>query len=387
VNTDWNDKVNWCGGYVPYDTTNVIIPTGLVNYPVVGTGFTNGVKNMLLGNGSSLGISNTSQFTVFGTYTNNGSAISNNGTLTLAGNASGQSFPGVLGSVVAMNNLEINNPSGVVLNKSFSITGALIPTAGNINLDNDTITLKSTRTGTASVWQIGPLASISYTGTGKFEVQRFINTGTVAANGEHPKSWQFLSTPVSGQSIFQSWQESGTTPSGYGTIITGTGSGFDITTALPSMKYYDEAALNWKGVTNTSVPLQNKLGYMLFVRGDRSVTTFNGTPNNTVMRSRGIIHSPTNLPPAVTVAANKFQTVGNPYPARISFSSLYGFTTAIDNVFYVWDPLLPGNYNLGGWQTISGLTGYIPTVGVPPSGNPATAYYPAGPDEASPDMR
>ena len=144
------------------------------------------------------------------------------------------------------------------------------------------------------------------------------------------------------------------------------------------MKYYDEAAVNWKGVTNTSAALQNKLGYMLFVRGDRSVTTFNGTPNNTVMRSRGIIHSPTNLPPAVTVAANKFQTVGNPYPARISFSSLYGFTTAIDNVFYVWDPLLPGNYNLGGWQTISGLTGYIPTVGVPPSGNPATAYYPAG---------
>ncbi|MFN8248828.1 MAG: choice-of-anchor Q domain-containing protein [Ferruginibacter sp.] len=378
VNTDWNDKVNWCGGYIPYDTTNVIIPTGLANYPVVGTGFTNGVKNMLLGNGSSLGISNTSQFSVFGTYTNNGSAISNNGTLTLAGNASGQSFPGVLGSVVAMNNLEINNPSGVVLNKSFSITGALMPTAGNINLDNDTITLKSTRTGTASVWQIGPLASISYTGTGKFEVQRFINTGTVAANGEHPKSWQFLSTPVSGQSIFQSWQESGTTPSGFGTIITGTGSGFDITTALPSMKYYDEAAVNWKGVTNTSAALQNKLGYMLFVRGDRSVTTFNGTPNNTVMRSRGIIHSPTNLPPAVTVAANKFQTVGNPYPARISFSSLYGFTTAIDNVFYVWDPLLPGNYNLGGWQTISGLTGYIPTVGVPPSGNPATAYYPAG---------
>ncbi len=378
VNTNWNDKVNWCGGYIPYDTTNVIIPASLSNYPVVGTGFTNGVKNILLGNGSSLGISNTSQFTVFGTYTNNGSTISNNGTLTLAGNAGGQSFPGVLGSIAAMNNLEINNPSGIVLDRSFSITGALMPTAGNINLNNDTITLKSTRTGTASVLQIGPSSSISYTGTGKFEVQRFINTGTVAANGEHPKSWQFLSTPVSGQSIFQSWQESGTSPAGYGTIITGTGSGFDITTALPSMKYYDEAAVNWKAVTNTSVSLQNKLGYMLFVRGDRSVTTFNGAPNNTVMRSLGLIHSPTNPPPAVTVTANKYQTVGNPYPARISFSSLYDLTTAIDNVFYVWDPLLPGNYNLGGWQTISGLTGYIPTVGVPPSGNPATAYYPAG---------
>lgn len=378
VNTNWNDKVNWCGGYIPYDTTNVIIPASLSNYPVVGAGFTNGVKNILLGTGSSLGISNTSQFTVFGTYTNNGSTISNNGTLTLAGNAGGQSFPGVLGSVAAMNNLEINNPSGIVLDRSFSITGALIPTAGNINLNNHTITLKSTRTGTASVLQIGPSSSISYTGTGKFEVQRFINTGTVAANGEHPKSWQFLSTPVSGQSIFQSWQESGTSPAGYGTIITGTGSGFDITTALPSMKYYDEAAVNWKAVTNTSVSLQNKLGYMLFVRGDRSVTTFNGAPNNTVMRSRGLIHSPTNPPPAVTVTANKYQTVGNPYPARISFSSLYDLTTAIDNLFYVWDPLLPGNYNLGGWQTISGLTGYIPTVGVPPSGNPATAYYPAG---------
>jgi len=374
LNNNWNDKINWCGGYIPADSTNVNIPLTL-NNPFIYAGYDNEVKNISLASNTSINIANTCKFIINGTYINNGSNIINNGRWVMAGSSGGQTFPGSLATVSAMNQLEISNPSGIVLNKSFSITGSLIPTAGNINV-NGTVILKSSDTATASVDVIQPAASINYSGAGKFVVERFINTGTSA--GQHQKTWQLLSTPTTGQSVYHSWQENGSAPAGYGTWITGTGSGFDATTALPSLKYYNESAVNWTAVTNTGNSLVNKLGYMLFVRGDRTVTTFNGTPNNTVLRSMGQLFSPTNPAPSVTVSANKFQTFGNPYASRIAFSSVFDASTGINDVFYVWDPKLAGSYNVGGYQTITGIAGYIPTVGTPPTGNPASDYYPAG---------
>lgn len=205
---------------------------------------------------------------------------------------------------------------------------------------------------------------------GDVTVERFINTGT--GTGEHGKSWQFLATPTTGQTYFQSWQEGGLSPAGYGTWITGTGTGFDATTVLPSLKYYNAAGINWTPVTNTGLPLQNKLGYMLFVRGDRTVNTVGGTPNNTNMRSKGVLFTPVNPPASIAVAANQFQTFGNPYASRIEFNKVLLSSTGIRDVFYAWDPKLNGTYNLGGYQTISGLAGYIPTAGN------STDYYPGG---------
>lgn len=205
---------------------------------------------------------------------------------------------------------------------------------------------------------------------GNITVERFINTGNGV--GEHAKSWQFLATPTNGQTYFQAWQESGLTPAGYGTWISGTGIGFDATTVLPSIKYYNATSVNWTAVTNTGNPLQNSLGYMLFVRGDRTVTTFNGAPNNTNMRSKGVLFTALNPPSSVAVAANQFQTFGNPYASRIEFNKVYLASTGINDVFYAWDPKLNGTYNFGGYQTISGVAGYIPTAGN------GTDYYPAG---------
>lgn len=377
INTNWNNKVNWCGGYIPTATTNVTIPAGLVNYPT--TAAANAVKNITLGNSTSVTVSNIGSLSINGTYANSGCNITNNGNWIMTGSAAGQSFPGSSGIISAMNNLEINNPSGIAFDKSFSITGSLIPTTGNINVNNNiAITLKSAATATASIAKIQTAASISYTGSGAFIVERFINTGTNTGIGEHAKSWQFLATPTTGQTIFQSWQESGATPAAFGTWITGTGIGFDVTSVSPSIKYFNQASFNWTPVINTGISLQNKLGYMLFVRGDRTVTTFNGLPNNTTLRSRGQLFSPTNLAPPVPVPANTFQSFGNPYASRIEFNKVLLASTGINDVFYVWDPKLPGTYNLGGYQTITGIAGYIPTVGTPPTGNAATAYYPAG---------
>lgn len=258
---------------------------------------------------------------------------------------------------------KLNSGDASVLN-TLAVEGTTVLDADGTTNDKP-FTLKSSDTATARV-------DILTTGNiiGNVTVERFINTGT--GTGQHAKSWQFLATPTTGQTYFQAWQEDGLTPTGYGTWVTGTGTGFDVTTASPSLKFYNQLTGNWTGVTNTTLSIQNKLGYMLFVRGDRTVTTFNGTPNNTNMRSKGVLFTPFNPPPSVPVSANLFQSFGNPYASRIEFDKVYLASTGINNVFYVWDPKLNGTYNLGGYQTISAVAGYIPAAGS------ATTYYPAG---------
>ncbi len=256
-----------------------------------------------------------------------------------------------------------NEGDASVIN-TLAIEGSTILDADGVT-DGTAFTLKSSDTATANVDKL-----VNGDIIGNVTVERFINTGTEA--NAHAKSWQFLATPTTGQSYYQSWQEGGTVPPGYGTWITGTGTGFDVTTPLPSVKFYDHLSSNWTAVTNTNNPLQNKLGYMLFVRGDRTVTTSSGSPNNTNMRSKGVLFTAINPPPSVPVAANLFQSFGNPYASRIEFEKLYNISTGINNVFYVWDPKLNGNWNYGGYQTLSAVTGYIPAAGS------ATTNYPAG---------
>ncbi|MEJ7588814.1 MAG: hypothetical protein WKI04_14755 [Ferruginibacter sp.] len=193
-----------------------------------------------------------------------------------------------------------------------------------------------------------------------------------------PKSWQFLATPTAGQTVFQSWQESGSVPAGYGTWITGTGTGFDAITSTPSMKYYDPAiGANgiWTGINNTAISINDKRGYMLYVRGDRTVTTASGTANPTTLRTKGTLYQPANPPPVTNVLAGKLAAVGNPYASTIDlvYMKNNGLFVNLNNDVTVWDPLLTGSYNSGGYQSLSAANNYEPTAGNTPS-----SYYPAG---------
>ena len=298
---------------------------------------------------------------------NNGTFIPGNSTVYFSGAAttaiSGSQPVDFYNIIFQGTGTKLNNGNAAVIG-TVSVEGTTVLDADG-NSNDKTFVLRSSDTATARI-------DILTTGNiiGDVTIERFINTGT--AIGQHGKSWQFLATPTTGQTFFQSWQENGLTSPGYGTILTGTGTGFDITTALPSVKFYNDVTATWSGVSTTATSLQNKLGYMLFVRGDRTVTTSNAPANNTNMRSRGVLFTPSNPPPSVPVPANQFQSFGNPYASAIEFNNVYTASTGIDNVFYVWDPKLGGSNNLGGYQTISAVTGYMATAGGP------TTSYPAG---------
>lgn len=381
-NTSWNNPLNWSLGTVPNGTDRkVTILAAPSNQPVIGAGETFQVRDITIITGASLtnlgtlkvagfisapvaGINNTNAGVVVG-------SIEMNGLCSKAQTLSGNRFTGN-----NVNNLTITTEVTIpaTAGQGINLWGVLnFPASLDTLTTNGNLTLKSTSASTASIGVIlgGNLVK------GDVTVERFINTGSIG--GAHGKSWQFLSAPTTGQTIRQAWQENGTAPAGFGTIITGTGTGFDFTTALPSIKFYNDLTNNWTAVTNTNRPLRDSLGYMVFVRGDRSVTTSAAAATPTVLRSKGAIYQDSNQPPVVPLFPDKFQSVGNPYASRIEFNKVRTQSSAgMLDVFYVWDPTLAGSYGFGGYQTMTGIAGYVPTVGVPPSGNPASVLYPAG---------
>ncbi len=378
VNTNWNDKINWCGGYIPADTTNVIVPV-TSNNPLINAGYENGVKNISFANNTSIGIANTGKFTINGSYTNNGSTITNNGTWVMAGNVAGQTFPGALATVSIMKNLEIDNSSGIKFEKSFELTGTLTPRAGNINVDNATITLNSDATATARVASVSSGVAFSYTGMGKFEVERFIPPH---------RAWRLLTAPLNtatNLTISQAWQEGLSnanrlspvigTP-GFGTTITksttyNVADGYDEgSTNNPSIRYYNGA--NWGGFPSSTIGttpgandglINDKQGYMLFVRGDRSIQVAGAgvTATVTTLRPKGQLkvgHQ--------TITCTGWTVIGNPYASPINFHKIVLDNPGLPDVFYVWDANLAGSSNVGGWVSYGSYDGGTQTYTVAP---------------------
>ena len=290
------------------------------------------------------------------------------------------------------NNLILSNSGIKSLGGPVDVEGALtLKDNITLALGSQDLTFKSTITRTANIAQIPSTTFLTY-GTGRFVVERFIPSGSAA--GLHPKSWQFVSTPTNGgQTINQSWQEgnsplSNTINPGYGTIITSNnggnlmgaqGLGFDSYTAPgPTMKYFNNGL--WVGVASTSIPVFNAKGYMLFVRGDRSVTSYsalnNATP--TTLRTRGTIFEPrNNPPPTITInATDTLVSIGNPYASKIDFSLIEKDNAlGVHQAFWVWDPLKPSSLGLGGYQYFAASTtggqDFLPMWG-------GTTNYPTG---------
>ncbi len=70
--TAWNTAGNWDGGSVPSAPDNVIIPTGLSNYPVVASGVGASCNDLEVASGASLTVNSGGSLITNGAITNNG---------------------------------------------------------------------------------------------------------------------------------------------------------------------------------------------------------------------------------------------------------------------------------------------------------------------------
>ncbi|MDQ2862494.1 MAG: hypothetical protein M3R50_02380, partial [Bacteroidota bacterium] len=247
------------------------------------------------------------------------------------------------------------------LNTALSITGGSAPgtvtvSAGTLNTSG-ILTLKSDAGGTASV------ANSAGSITGNVTVERYISS---------LKGWRLLSIPTGGAQTFkQAWQEGATNATsnpvtGYGIQITSNRSswladGFDKQTGAPSVKVYNPATDNFTGIASTNNAINSTTGYFAFIRGDRTVSTYNAVPTPTILRTKGLLYQGDQAD--VTIPAGKFAAIGNPYASSIDMRPIT--KSGVRDFFYLWDTKLGGYYGYGGYQTFSynGAGNYVITPG------------------------
>ena len=222
---NWNTASTWNGDILPSPSDPVKIVTGAVvtlndnftrNARTVISGTLNCTTNTLSGSGSfilltssTLGIGSSSGITISGNsgniqvsglrrYNSSANYIYNGSTAQITGDG----LPAVI------NNLTINNSSGITLTASTSISGTLAMKSGNIITGTNTLTL-GTGTGVRGV-----LSRSSGTIVGNF--RRWFSNTTVSnvlfpigtASNYRPANISFTSAPTTGGTLTASFTAS-----------------------------------------------------------------------------------------------------------------------------------------------------------------------------------
>ncbi len=369
--SDWDNDNNWSCSGVPTQDMNVMIPSGLVNYPLI-TGIAP-LNNLEIQTGASMRITGTLQ--LFGILTNAGSINLTDGVLEMGG-INEQIISGVGFVNNSVEHLVINNLStaGVSLDGPLNITGAVRSDVQGFKfITNDHLTLKSTAAGSARVGNM-----TGNTIAGEVTVEHYLSAH---------KAWRLLSIPTNTtQSIKESWQEGATNTlddpkPGYGTQVmsnrsTWQAEGFDLYAGGgPSIKTWNNAGNNWIGVTSAYKDIESNSGYLIIIRGDRLSNAFTSPVTETTLRTKGSLKM--GAQPKIILPSYGYSVIGNPYAAPVDFRKL-NMSEGVDSIFYAWDPYIVGNYNLGGYQTVSEVNDWKPV----PGGN---YMYPSG--EVAPNLQ
>jgi hypothetical protein len=282
---------------------------------------------------TSLGTGGTTVLTLNGTGSQ---TFTNNGTFAGAVNTNIGSTNSP--AVTFASDHTVASGATLLISNSASLTiaaGKTFTATGTANFNSKSVTLKSSASGTARI-----ASGTTITNATNVTVERYIPAR---------RAWRLLAPQVSGVNIFNSWQEAGATPSGYGTLITGSGGGFDAG-INPSIKTPSGTSWVTNVLTATNAgDINDHAGYMLFVRGDRNVAVGNPTPNNTVLRTTGTIKQGNQVAINLT---DVYQVVSNPYPSPIDFEQ-FAATTNLDQNYYIWDANLTGTYGFGGYRLVT----------------------------------
>lgn len=299
VSTNWFTNGNWSTNSIPTNTMNVIIPTGLTNYPTVGSG-TATASNITIQTGASVTV-NSGTLQIYGAISNSGTFTATSGTIELAGGAA-QTIPAGTFATNTILNLTTNNASGVTLGGTLNVSGVLKATTGTFATGNN-LTLLSTATRTALIDGSG-----SGTVTGNVTIQRYRPTSF---------GYVYLSSPFQSATVNELANE------------------INLSASFPAFYRYVEnrTSSGWVSYTTSSGALTPLVGYA----GNLGTSTSPVTIDMTGVVSNGTIVSPTlsNNNQPYTLGYN---LVGNPYPSPVDWDASGGWTrTNVDNAVYYFN--------------------------------------------------
>lgn len=299
TSTDWNVASNWAGG-VPAADSDVDIPTGKTNYPVLTAGLYP-LNNINVRSGGSLTLTaGTLQIgggiTTGGTFTVSalGGTVEMNGTTA-------QTIPAAAFAANTVNNLKVNNSTGVTLAGTLNVTGILTPASGVLTTGGF-LTLVSSATQTALIDGTGT-GSVS----GNVVMQRYL----ASAYG-----YKYISSPMQAATV-----------GSFSSLV-------DLAAIFPNFYTYIESNVtsgftSYTTTTNVLTPLK---GYAVDFGASATPATINitGAVNNGALS--------TSLSNTNQTYTQGFNLVGNPYPSPIDWNASSGWTkTNIDNAIYYFD--------------------------------------------------
>lgn len=267
-------------------------------------------------------------------------------------------------TTVASGTLQLSRIGGETLLESSDIvvnSGAILRISSNQTLHNLTIDAGGTvLVDSGVVLKVNGLfvnnGQIVFksdaTGSGLFDVF----TGTISGSGSAVveryiparRAFRFLSPSVTTTtSIFENWQENGSSTAGLGTHITGingAANGFDTTAANnPSLYTFNTTTGQWTAVTNTNTnTLSAGTAYRLMVRGDRTVDLGTNSPPSTptTLRTTGDLFTGS-FTPDLNQTSEGYSFVGNPYQAPVDIKAVLAASSNMNaDVVYYWDPTL-----------------------------------------------
>ena len=313
---DWFNSSNWSNG-VPTSAVNALVPTNTAPYPSL-TGGSAAANGLTIGAGASLMQSGGSLDLQAG-LNNSGTVSATAGQLNLSG-TSGQLIGG--SGSTQLWSVNISNPAGAIQTGPLGIHGALMLAGGNLNTNNQTLTLLSDATGTALVANTGGVVN------GAATMQRYI---APAFNGG--AGYRHYSAPVSNTTfadlatpgfvpVFNQAYNNSPTPAQTAPFP----NVFDysqarITAAAPSFEqgYFVPAAND---------PMALLAGYSVNISASQKVD-LRGTLNNGPITRNALARGPQ--------PQSGWHLLGNPYPSPLDFSETTGVTrTNMDDAIYVY---------------------------------------------------
>ncbi|WP_436484157.1 T9SS type A sorting domain-containing protein [Chitinophaga sp. ARDCPP14] len=299
VSTNWYITGNWSSAAIPVSTTNVTIPTGLVNYPLINSGVAV-ANNVTIQTGASVTVSGAT-LQIGGVISNSGAFTATAGTIELNG-AAAQVIPAAAFTSNTLLHLTINNTPGVTLNGTLNISGILKVTSGQLNTGGF-LTLLSTATQTALIDGSGAGQV-----TGNVTIQRYLPTAF---------GYKYISSPFQAATVNELADD------------------INLNAAFPSFYRYVEnrTSSGWVAYTSPAGVLTPMQGY----------TAQMGTSNTpATLDITGVVNNQTVTAPMLTnnnqPYTQGFNLVGNPYPSPVDWDIAAGWSrTNIDNAVYYFN--------------------------------------------------
>lgn len=296
-------------------------------------------SNFSISSGSNVDVSTSNHsLTVKGNFINNGTFTSRTGLVMLNGTTA-QTIGG--STVTDFYNLSLNNSAGASLSNAENLKGTLTLSGGTFNANSQVFTMISDASGTARIAQI--------TGTGDYSgnvtVQRYAPGGTTG--------WAFLGSPLSSALTLADWDDD--IYISCNSCPDGSSAGF------LSVYSYSEAATgvydspgSYIPLNGISDPISSGRGYWVYL-GNGQTTTSGITMDLTGTPRKSNYTIPLSYSNYGSAANDGWNLICNPYPSAISWTSLRGATTNVDNAIYVFNADL--NSGAGGFATyVNGIS-------------------------------